>query len=128
MHMQVLGHTKTILVLLASWWVFHEPMVPRKLLGMGLAVVGMTAYGHAAMRRSNASKAAKVVKEKSEADVFARVLVPAGREAGKQSDPAPAAHPIRVSGSSERSSGDDEGIGDGITPGLQRRARARQLA
>lgn len=43
---QVLGHTKTILVLLISWLVLHEPMSGRKALGMGLAVAGMVAYGH----------------------------------------------------------------------------------
>lgn len=45
---QVLGHTKTILVLLASWVVFQEPMTPRKLCGMALAVAGMVGYGYAA--------------------------------------------------------------------------------
>ena len=43
---QVLGHTKTILVLLISWLVLHEHMTGRKLFGMALAVVGMVAYGH----------------------------------------------------------------------------------
>lgn len=43
---QVLGHTKTILVLLISWLVLHEPMSGRKMLGMALAVCGMVAYGH----------------------------------------------------------------------------------
>lgn len=44
--MQVLGHTKTVLVLLTSWFVFHEHMSGRKLLGMALAVIGMMAYGY----------------------------------------------------------------------------------
>ncbi|WIA29992.1 hypothetical protein OEZ86_000090 [Tetradesmus obliquus] len=43
---QVLGHTKTVLVLLTSWWVLHEPMSPRKAMGMMLAVAGMVAYGY----------------------------------------------------------------------------------
>lgn len=43
---QVLGHTKTILVLLISWLVLHEHMSGRKMFGMALAVVGMVAYGH----------------------------------------------------------------------------------
>ncbi|KAI8462371.1 MAG: triose-phosphate transporter family-domain-containing protein [Monoraphidium minutum] len=43
---QVLGHTKTILVLLISWLVLHEHMSGRKLCGMALAVAGMVAYGH----------------------------------------------------------------------------------
>jgi solute carrier family 35 protein E3 len=43
---QVLGHTKTILVLLISCLALHEPMPPRKLLGMVLAVTGMVLYGY----------------------------------------------------------------------------------
>ena len=43
---QVLGHTKTVLVLLISWLALREPMSGRKLLGMALAVAGMVAYGH----------------------------------------------------------------------------------
>jgi len=42
---QVLGHTKTVLVLLASWLALGEPLPPRKALGMLLAVAGMAAYG-----------------------------------------------------------------------------------
>jgi solute carrier family 35, member E3 len=42
---QVLGHTKTVLVLLASWLVMGESLSPRKALGMLLAVAGMVAYG-----------------------------------------------------------------------------------
>lgn len=42
---QVLGHTKTVLVLLASWLALGEPLSPRKALGMLLAVAGMVAYG-----------------------------------------------------------------------------------
>lgn len=80
--MQVLGHTKTILVLLASWWVFKEPMVPRKMLGMLLAVAGMAAYGQAAMRHSNAIQRSKQRKH-ADADAYANVLVPAGQRVGK---------------------------------------------
>eukprot|EP00878_Enallax_costatus_P005590 GHUV01005863.1.p1 GENE.GHUV01005863.1~~GHUV01005863.1.p1 ORF type:complete len:373 (+),score=114.70 GHUV01005863.1:591-1709(+) len=43
---QVLGHTKTVLVLLTSWGVLHEHMSARKLSGMLLAVAGMVAYGY----------------------------------------------------------------------------------
>lgn len=43
---QVLGHTKTILVLLTSWGVLHEHMSSRKLCGMVLAVGGMVLYGY----------------------------------------------------------------------------------
>lgn len=54
---QVLGHTKTILVLLISWLVLHEPMSGRKMLGMTLAVIGMISYGHF---NSKAASAASV--------------------------------------------------------------------
>lgn len=42
---QVLGHTKTILVLLISWLALGESMSGKKLAGMALAVAGMVAYG-----------------------------------------------------------------------------------
>lgn len=44
--LQVLGHTKTILVLLTSWAVLHEHMSARKAFGMLLAVGGMVLYGY----------------------------------------------------------------------------------
>lgn len=113
--LQVLGHTKTILVLLASWWVFNEPMVPRKLLGMALAVVGMSAYGHAAVQRSsNAQKQqAKRLKDGADVDGFAQVVLPAAA-AGEQQNKAegPTAHPIRLSqAGGHSSSGDGGGVG-----------------
>lgn len=43
---QVLGHTKTIMVLMISWLFLHEHMSVRKLLGCGMAVGGMMAYGY----------------------------------------------------------------------------------
>uniref|UniRef100_A0A383WE84 Sugar phosphate transporter domain-containing protein n=1 Tax=Tetradesmus obliquus TaxID=3088 RepID=A0A383WE84_TETOB len=43
---QVLGHTKTILVLLISWLVLGEAMGSRKLAGMAVAVAGMVAYSY----------------------------------------------------------------------------------
>lgn len=42
----MLGHTKTILVLLTSWAVLHEHMSARKAFGMLLAVGGMVLYGY----------------------------------------------------------------------------------
>lgn len=127
--MQVLGHTKTILVLLASWWVFHEPMIPRKLLGMSLAVVGMAAYGHAAMRRSSSSqKQPKKLRDGSDVDGFAKVLVPADAVSGQAKSRAdPTAHPIRLSDAGGSSS-DGTGSAGGTAVGLQKRSRARQLA
>ncbi|MEW5307165.1 MAG: hypothetical protein WDW38_002233 [Sanguina aurantia] len=42
---QVLGHTKTVLVLLGGWALFKEPINVKQLGGMVLAVVGMLMYG-----------------------------------------------------------------------------------
>lgn len=42
----MLGHTKTVLVLLISWLFLGELMTARKLGGMALAVAGMVAYGY----------------------------------------------------------------------------------
>lgn len=42
---QVLGHTKTVLVLVISCTFLNETMTSKKLLGMVLAVSGMVAYG-----------------------------------------------------------------------------------
>lgn len=39
--LQVLGHSKTILVLLGGWLFLGDSATGRKLLGMGLAVAGM---------------------------------------------------------------------------------------
>lgn len=39
--LQVLGHSKTILVLLGGWLFLGDAATSRKLLGMGLAVAGM---------------------------------------------------------------------------------------
>lgn len=121
---QVLSHTKTILVLLASWWVFNEPMVPRKLLGMALAVVGMSAYGHAAVQRSsNAQKQqAKRLKDGADVDGFAQVVVP-GAAAQQSKAEGPTAHPIRLSQAGGRSSS-----GDGAGGGLRSRGPLQQLA
>lgn len=44
--MQVLGHFKTILVLLGGWAILGDQLSPRKLLGMGAAMLGMTFYGY----------------------------------------------------------------------------------
>jgi hypothetical protein len=44
--LQVLGHTKTILVLLISWLVLGEAMGSKKLAGMAVAVAGMIAYSY----------------------------------------------------------------------------------
>lgn len=46
---QVLGHSKTILVLLGSWVFMGEAPTSKKLVGMVLAVTGMVLYGRASM-------------------------------------------------------------------------------
>jgi drug/metabolite transporter (DMT)-like permease len=43
---QVLGHTKTILVLFIGWKGMGETMTSRKAAGMLLAVLGMVMYGY----------------------------------------------------------------------------------
>lgn len=63
---QVLGHTKTVLVLLTSWGLLHEHMSSRKLSGMLLAVTGMVAYGYFNSRSSsNSSSNGKPVSDKA---------------------------------------------------------------
>ena len=42
---QVLGHTKTVLVLFLGWLLLNDIITGRKLVGMLLAVAGMAAYG-----------------------------------------------------------------------------------
>lgn len=44
---QVLGHSKTIIVLLGGWLFLGDELSTRKLLGMTLAVSGMIWYGKA---------------------------------------------------------------------------------
>lgn len=43
--LQVLGHTKTILVLLGGWMFLGDNISGRQFAGMCLAVLGMVAYG-----------------------------------------------------------------------------------
>ena len=43
--MQVLGHSKTVLVLLGGWAFLGDKVSGRQALGMALAVAGMVAYG-----------------------------------------------------------------------------------
>ena len=43
--MQVLGHSKTILVLLGGWALLGDQISAKQLLGMALAVLGMVLYG-----------------------------------------------------------------------------------
>ena len=42
---QVLGHSKTILVLLGGWAFLGDSVSPKQLCGMALAVLGMVLYG-----------------------------------------------------------------------------------
>lgn len=47
---QVLGHAKTLLVLIGGWLLFGEEMNPRKVAGMSLAFIGMISYGYFSSR------------------------------------------------------------------------------
>ncbi|GAB4814419.1 hypothetical protein N2152v2_001465 [Parachlorella kessleri] len=49
---QVLGHAKTILVLMGSWLFLGETASTKKLFGMVLAVAGMVLYGKASMAQA----------------------------------------------------------------------------
>ncbi|CAI5474318.1 unnamed protein product [Closterium sp. Yama58-4] len=51
---QVLGHMKTIAILLLGWVVFKDPLTPKSLLGMLLAVAGMVLYSWAVERERRA--------------------------------------------------------------------------
>lgn len=53
---QVLGHTKTLLVLLGGWLLFHEEIGWKELSGMMLAVSGMIAYGYYMNKQAEPSK------------------------------------------------------------------------
>eukprot|EP01026_Neomeris_dumetosa_P055514 TRINITY_DN5051_c0_g1_i1.p1 TRINITY_DN5051_c0_g1~~TRINITY_DN5051_c0_g1_i1.p1 ORF type:complete len:368 (-),score=15.43 TRINITY_DN5051_c0_g1_i1:812-1819(-) len=58
---QVLGHTKTLLVLTGSWVLLGESISQRQFFGMLLAVCGMVAYGIAASKaKTQAPKQPKV--------------------------------------------------------------------
>uniref|UniRef100_A0A061RYX6 Sugar phosphate transporter domain-containing protein n=1 Tax=Tetraselmis sp. GSL018 TaxID=582737 RepID=A0A061RYX6_9CHLO len=52
---QVLGHLKTVLVLLGGWLVLHEPYTGKQLLGCSLAVLGMCTYGYLSSKGSPAT-------------------------------------------------------------------------
>lgn len=51
---QVMGHAKTVLVLVVSWAFFNDTFTIRKLVGMLLAVIGMIVYGIAASNHQQA--------------------------------------------------------------------------
>eukprot|EP00798_Chlamydomonas_sp_ICE-L_P031301 gene31301-6449_t len=53
---QVLGHTKTILVLFIGWLFLNDIMTQRKMMGIGLAIVGMVAYGYSSMQAPPAKR------------------------------------------------------------------------
>ncbi|KAF6252616.1 triose-phosphate transporter family-domain-containing protein [Scenedesmus sp. NREL 46B-D3] len=104
---QVLGHTKTIVVLLASWWVFQEQMTVRKLAGMGLAVMGMVLYGWLGSRTAaKATGQADARGGKAGGRAGAARRSPHSRRVGKQAVTSDAAgveggrviasHPIRL--------------------------------
>jgi streptogramin lyase len=137
---QVLGHTKTILVLLASWWVFQEQMTARKLAGMTLAVLGMVLYGWLGSR--SAAKAAAGSSRAAGSRAGAAVRSPNSRRVGKQAVTSGAAgeegsrvvasHPIRLTDDGHGVIGrleDEEQLqqqhlGGSIADGVMRRHRA----
>jgi solute carrier family 35, member E3 len=56
---QVLGHSKTILVLLGGWLVFREFITAKQMLGMALAVAGMIWYGSETSKKKPVKETAK---------------------------------------------------------------------
>lgn len=66
--LQVLGHMKTVAVLILGWLLFDSILTAKNMLGMGLAVVGMIIYSWAVeVAKQQAARAAIVpyVKEAS---------------------------------------------------------------
>ncbi|GBF98779.1 hypothetical protein Rsub_11361 [Raphidocelis subcapitata] len=105
---QVLGHTKTILVLLISWLVLHEPMSGRKMFGMSLAVVGMISYGHF----NSKAAAAAAVKNAEALPLLNKARVTSDDEAhhGADGQPVDALSRVRGTGLMPRS-GSKERLG-----------------
>eukprot|EP01025_Chloroclados_australasicus_P018712 TRINITY_DN1993_c0_g2_i3.p1 TRINITY_DN1993_c0_g2~~TRINITY_DN1993_c0_g2_i3.p1 ORF type:complete len:401 (+),score=31.88 TRINITY_DN1993_c0_g2_i3:182-1204(+) len=62
---QVLGHSKTILVLTGSWMLLGETISQRQLLGMAMAVLGMVAYGAAASKAKARQQPPSILKKGS---------------------------------------------------------------
>ncbi|CAI5474695.1 unnamed protein product [Closterium sp. Yama58-4] len=58
---QVLGHMKTLFVLVLGSALFHSPLTAKNLMGMAVAVLGMLAYSWAVEREKAAAAAAAVV-------------------------------------------------------------------
>lgn len=56
---QVLGHAKTVLVLLGGWLVLNEQATEKKLIGVVLAVGGMIIYSQVAQGGDSKAKTAK---------------------------------------------------------------------
>lgn len=82
---QVIGHTKTILVLLISWLALGEQMSARKLLGMAVAVAGMIAYGY--FVNGPTPPAAKARTSKTGANGDATANIADALESGKNLNP-----------------------------------------
>ncbi|CAI6004524.1 unnamed protein product [Closterium sp. NIES-64] len=89
---QVLGHMKTLFVLVLGSALFHSPLTAKNLMGMAVAVLGMLAYSWAVEREKAAAAAAAAVlpvtkqQQKAEEQALLGVAVE-----GKRQDAAPAA-------------------------------------
>jgi drug/metabolite transporter (DMT)-like permease len=66
---QVMGHAKTVLVLVVSWAFFNDIMTLRKFVGMSLAVLGMVVYGVFASRSASPALPASVLDDDLEKGV-----------------------------------------------------------
>lgn len=85
--LQVLGHTKTVLVLLTSWLLLHEHMSLRKALGMALAVTGMVAYGY--LNSSSGSSSSSSSSEKVHLEKGCTETLPLLSRSGKSAEDLP---------------------------------------
>ena len=63
--LQVLGHTKTVCVLLGGALLFHDPITLKVGIGMSLAVAGMVGYGYFTNKEKEATPAAAAGKGES---------------------------------------------------------------
>jgi hypothetical protein len=63
---QVMGHTKTICVLIGGALLFHDVITIRVGIGMSFAVLGMVGYGYFTHREKQATSAEKPSKDSFE--------------------------------------------------------------
>jgi len=58
---QVLGHLKTVLILVLGFTVFHKPIDTRNIIGVIIAMIGVVAYTEVRRRQSNPSLPTSII-------------------------------------------------------------------